>query len=536
MIALRATSHKPPSNVAGYDPAREASECWYDAQAAQRAVDFFPKFLRHVEGKLAGQPFHLEPWQAEIIKTLFGWKRPDGTRRYRVCYIEIPRKNGKSCLAAGIALYLLLSDGEFGAQVYSAASDRDQASLVFNMAAAMIRQCPAMARRLRILDSIKRIRYVERNSYYRAIAADAGGSHGFNPHGIIFDELHTQRTRELWDVLRTGTGARQQPVTVAITTAGHDRLSICYELHEYARQVRDGVVPDASFLPVLYGAEDSDDWRDEAVWRKANPNLGVSVSLDYLRDEAARAQESPLYENTFRNLHLNQWTQQLTRYIPMHLWDRCRESGEPQRDTPCYGGLDLAKTQDLTAWVLVFPRSDGTYLVRPQFWIPEAAARERERQHGRPYSLWAKQGLITLVPGQVMDYRLVREQINADARAFELRQIAYDPWNATQLAVELREEDGLECLEFRQTIGNFNEPTRFLLDLVREGQLLHDGHAVLRWNADCLEVEQDKSGNVRPVKPLQMTPARIDGMVALIMALGLALRTPEPMAPGLSFL
>jgi phage terminase large subunit-like protein len=337
----------------------------------------------------------------------------------------------------------------------------------------------------------------------------------------------------LWDVLESGKGARAQPLTFAISTAGHDRLSICWEQHEYARSVRDGLY-DPSFLPVLYGAPDDADWMDEGVWRAANPNLGVSVSLEFLRDELRKAQENPAEENKFRNLYLNQWTQQLTRYIPMHLWDQagCRKQLEPPKYAPCYGGLDLAKTQDLTAWVLVFPKGKK-FVVKAKFWIPEETAIQRERQHGRPYRLWAKQGLIELVPGRVMDYRMVRRQIVRDAERYDMQQMAYDPWNATETATILREEDGIDALEFRQSIVNLNEPTRMLLELVREERLIHGGHEVLRWNADCLEVKTDSSGNVRPVKPDHATPARIDGMVALIMALGLAVRQPDTSTGGI---
>jgi phage terminase large subunit-like protein len=549
MIAL---AHEAPALVAGYDPHRDASNCWYDGDAAQHAVDFFHRYLKHVEGRqFSGSPLQLQPWQEDLVRTLFGWKRQDGiqvsegllrnrkvwkrcTRRYRTCYVEVPRKNGKSTLAAGIALYLLICDGEPGVQVYGAAKDRDQATIVFRTASAMVQKSPQLSRRIRVLSSQKQMLLPdEPNSFYKVIAADAAGSHGFNPHGIVFDELHTQPNRDLWDVLESGKGARAQPLTFAISTAGHDRLSICWEQHEYARSVRDGLY-DPSFLPVLYGAPDDADWMDEGVWRAANPNLGVSVSLEFLRDELRKAQENPAEENKFRNLYLNQWTQQLTRYIPMHLWDQagCRKQLEPPKYAPCYGGLDLAKTQDLTAWVLVFPKGKK-FVVKARFWIPEETAIQRERQHGRPYRLWAKQGLITLVPGRVMDYRMVRRQIVRDAERYDMQQMAYDPWNATETATILREEDGIDALEFRQSIVNLNEPTRMLLELVREERLIHGGHEVLRWNADCLEVKTDASGNVRPVKPDHATPARIDGMVALIMALGLAVRQPDTSTGGI---
>lgn len=526
-------AQEAPPDVAGYDPFRDAGDCWYDGEAAWRAVDFFPRFVRHIKGsQFAGKTCTLEWWQTAFIATLFGWKRKDGSRRYRTCYCEIPRKNGKSFIASGVGLYLLTCDSEPGAEIYSAACDREQASIVFDVAAAMVRKSKPLKKRLRVLDSIKKMRYFETNSFYKAIAADAAGSHGFNPHGVLFDELHTQKNRGLWGVLTSGMGARRQPLNFVITTAGTDRLSICWEQHQYAKRVRDGFC-DPSFLPVLYGAEDDDDWQDEEVWRKANPNLGVSVSIDFLRDEHRKAVESPAKENEFRNLYLNQWTQQVTRYIPMRLWDaeECRQWFEPKSGRECYGGLDLSSTQDLTAWVLVFPKGKG-FVVKPHFWIAAAAAEREERLHNTPYRKWKEQGLVEVVPGDTIDYRLVRKQIVRDVNRYDMVQLAYDPRSAEQLALQLADEEGINVVKFVQARSTYNEPTRYLLKLLHDKRIYHGGHELLRWNADCVEVT-DMSQPIMPVKPQFDTAAKIDGIAALIMAIGVATTKRAAKAGGI---
>jgi phage terminase large subunit-like protein len=267
----------PPSDLAGYSPLAHAGECYWDAEEAARACDFFPRMLKHVEGPKAGEPLALEEWQAKYIATLFGWKRQNGTRRYRESLAAIPRKAGKSTLAAGIALYCLVCDGEAGAQVYSAAYSKDQASLVYRIAAGMVQRSPKLGKRLHAIDSVKRIVYKQANSFYRAIPAEAGNSHGFNASAVIFDELHTQKHRDLYDVLRSSQGARKQPLFLSITTAGYDRKSICYEVWNHARMVRDGILPDPGFLPLLYETADDADWQDEKVWAACNPNLGVCL-------------------------------------------------------------------------------------------------------------------------------------------------------------------------------------------------------------------------------------------------------------------
>lgn len=498
------------------------SEYWFDDQAAQAAVMFFERVLRHTKGEWNGQPFALMEWQRDqIVRPLFGWKRKDGTRRYRTAYIEVPRKNGKSSLAAGIALYLLFADGEPGAEIYSAAADRDQAAIVFETAKQMVESSPIL---LRMAEVYKRsIVAPSTRSVYRVLSADAYTKHGINAHGIIFDELHAQPDRELWDVLTTSTGARRQPLTVAITTAGYDRESICWEQHEYARQVRDGIIDDPTYFPFIAAASEDDDWQDPAVWAKANPALGVTVKLDYLETEARRAARMPAYQNTFRRLHLNQWTQQESRWLPMEDWDGCAGEVEVEEGQECYGGLDLASTIDIAAFVLVFPprKPDGAFLVKPFFWIPAENMVERARKDRVPYDAWVRQGLITATEGNVIDYGRIVREIEALGKRFNVREIAFDRWGAFQISQQL-EAAGFTMVGFGQGFSSMSAPTRELLRLVLDRKIAHGGHPVLRWMADNVVVRQDPAGNVKPDK--EKSREKIDGIVALIMALDRAIR------------
>jgi phage terminase large subunit-like protein len=488
-------------------------------------VNWFSRLLVHTKGEWAGRPFVLAPWQEhELIRPLFGTLNADGTRRYRTAYVEMPRKQGKTELAAGIALYLLFADGEPGAEIYGAAGDRDQASLVYGVAAQMVKRRAELARRCQVLDATKRLLLPD-GGFYRAIPADAAGSHGFNAHGVIVDELHVQPNRDLWDVLTTSTGARRQPLTFAITTAGFDRHSICWELHEHARQVLDGTVDDPSFFAYIRAAPEDADWTDEAVWRAANPALGDFRSLDEMRALAERARQVPALENAFRRLYLCQWTASETRWLALDRWDACAGAVDRAalRGRDCYAGLDLASTTDLAALVLVFP--DGAepegYDVLPFFWVPAATVAERTRRDRVPYDLWVRQGLVQATPGNVIDYGAIRQTLRDVGAEFRIRELGFDRWGATQLAQELG-DDGLPVVAMGQGFATLSPPTKELLNLVLAGRLRHGGHPVLRWNADNLVVRTDPAGNLKPDK--QKSTEKIDGMLGLVMALDRAIR------------
>ena len=496
---------------------------YFDAAEASRAVDFFREYLTHVKGEWAGQRFNLEPWQEkQIVRPLFGWKRrADGTRRYRMAYIEVPKKNGKSTLSACIGLYLLFSDHEDGAEIYSAAADREQAAIVFDVASQMVKANAELRRRAQIYR--RSIVYTERASTYKVLSADVPTKHGLNAHGVIFDELHVQKNRELWDVLTTATGARRQPLVVAITTAGYDRHSICWEQHEYARKVRDGIIEDGTFLPVVYAASEDEDWTAPKTWKKANPNFGVSVKPSYLEEQCKKAQESPAYENTFRRLHLNQWTKQESRWMPMAAWRACAR-GPSEADLigrTCYSGLDLASTTDIAALVHVFPNEDGTFTALCRFWIPEDNMLSRSQRDRVPYDVWTRQGWIHATPGNVIDYGFIRHAIGEDAQKFDLKEVAFDRWGATKLIQELQAE-GLTVIQFGQGFVSLSPPTKELLNLVLAKKLMSSHNPVLTWMADNVVVEQDAAGNIKPSK--KKSTEKIDGITALVMALDRAVR------------
>lgn len=523
----RRTKKKPASSAKGYS----AKGYWFDEVAAQKAVDFFAECLRHTKGEWAGKPFALEPWQRDdVIRPLFGWKRANGTRKYRTVYVEVPRKNGKSTLAAGVGLILTFADGEPGAEVYSAAADRDQAAIVFETAKGMVEAEPELAGRAEVFR--RSIVVPGTASSYKVISADAPTKHGLNAHGVVIDELHAQPNRDLYDVLVTSTGARRQPVVFMITTAGFDRNSVCWELHEYARKVRDGVIEDDAFLPVIYQAEESDDWTTVATWKKANPSLGRTVKLDYLAAECDRAQEVPGYENTFRRLHLCQWTEQSTRWITMPLWDR--NAGTVDEAIlfrrPVYMALDLGSTTDLSALGKLFPLDDGRFVLRMRFWMPADNVQKRVKGDHVPYDVWIRQGFITTTPGNITDYDFIRRDILADASQYRLRELAYDRWNANQLITQLQAEwpesrpHGPQVVPFGQGFASMSAPTKEFEKLLLGGRLLHGGNPVLRWMASNVCVKQDPAGNLKPDK--MASHERIDGIVVGVMALGRAMVSP----------
>lgn len=495
------------------------SKYYYDEKAAERAVVFIERHITHVKGELSGKPFILEEWQKdEIIRPLFGWKqKKNDLRRYNTAYIEIPRKNGKSNLCAAIALYLLFADGEKGAEVYSAAGDRAQAGIVFDLARQMCLNDKTMSSNCKIFKNS--ITFDKLGSFYKAISADASTKHGFNASGIIFDELHVQPNRDLWDTLTTSTGARKQPLTIAITTAGYNKNSICWEVHEYARKVEKGIVKDEGFLTCIYAADPEDDFTKESTWIKANPGYGSIVKKEYLAKEAEKAEKIVSYENTFRRLHLNQWTTNETKWISDSQWMTCNLNKIKESDfynRECFVGLDLASVRDITALVLLFPSENG-FDVLPYFYTPKDNAFIRSRRDGVDYIAWSKKGLMTLTEGDVTDYNFIKEKIFELAEKFNIRSIAYDRWNSSQLVIDLVNE-GLPMSPFGQGFVSMNQPTKELERLVLAKGINHGGNEVLRWMCSNLQMKLDPAGNIKMDKG--KSKEKIDGMVALVMALG----------------
>ena len=497
----------------------------YDKDAADYAVMFIES-LCHTKGTWARKPFELIDWQEQIIRDIFGTLKPNGYRQFNTAYIEIPKKQGKSELAAAVALLLTCGDGEERAEVYGCAADRQQASIVFNVAADMVRMCPALSKRVKILDSQKRLIYQPTGSIYQVLSADVGNKHGFNTHGVVFDELHTQPNRKLFDVMTKGSGdARMQPLYFLITTAGNDTKSICYEIHQKAQDIIAGRKIDHTFYPVIYGAEESDDWTDPKVWKKANPSLGITVGIDKVKDACESAKQNPGEENAFRQLRLNQWVKQAVRWMPMDKWDKCEfaVSDDDLEGRVCYGGLDLSSTTDITAFVLVFPPEDENdkYVILPYFWIPEDNLDLRVRRDHVPYDVWERQGFLQTTEGNVVHYGYIEKFIESLGERFNIREIAFDRWGAVQMVQNL-EGMGFTVVPFGQGFKDMSPPTKELMKLVLEQKIAHGGHPVLRWMMDNIFIRTDPAGNIKPDK--EKSTEKIDGAVATIMALDRAIR------------
>ena len=486
---------------------------YFDEDEAERVLRFFD-FLRHSKGEWGGQAFILSPWEQAYLWVLFGWRKKDGSRRFRISYLEVARKNGKSTLAAGVALYLLDGDKEPGAEVYSAATKRDQAKIVHGEACRMVRASTMLKQFITVRTDNMFV--LDTNSKFEPLSSDYNSLDGLNIHGAIVDEVHAHKTRDLWDILETATGARRQPLMFAITTAGVSRQGICRELHDYLEKVLDGSLEDDSFCGIIFTLDEEDDYTDERVWVKANPNLGVSVKLDDLRDKIRKAREAPAALNAFLRLHMNVWTQAETRWIDPDAWAACGEQTplEDLRKEPCYAGLDLSSTTDISAFVLKFPRTGDAL---GWFWIPEDEMEKRERRDRVPFSAWVRHGYVEATPGNVIDYEYIRQRIKQVAAEFRgLREIGYDPWNATQLAIQL-EEDGFQVVPVRQGFQTLSPAAKELEREIMSGELKHGGNPVLRWMAANVVLAIDPAENIKPDKA--KSAERIDGIVALCMAI-----------------
>ena len=509
-----------------YRPTKfKARSSHYDQELADRAVTFIEN-LPHTKGIWAGKKFELMAWQEQIVRDVFGIVKPNGYRQFTTAYIEIPKKNGKSELAAAVALYLLCADNEQRAEVYGCAADRSQASIVFDVAVDMVEMTPALQRRIKISKSTKRLTYLPTNSFYQVLSAEAFTKHGLNVHGVVFDELHAQPDRRLFDVMTKGSGdARQQPLYFLITTAGNDVNSICYEQHLKALDLIDKKKKDPTWYPVIYGAPMDADWTDPKVWKKSNPSLGETIKIDKVRDACESAKQNPGEENAFRQLRLNQWVKQAVRWMPMEYWDACawKVDESELEGRVCYGGLDLSQTTDITAFVLCFPPLDeeDKYIFLPFFWIPEENIQRRVLRDHVPYDIWEKQGYLMTTEGNVVHYGFIEQFIHSLGERFNIRDIAYDRWGAVQMVQNL-EEDGFTVVPFGQGFKDMSPPTKELFKLTMEQKIAHGGHPILRWMVDNIYITQDPAGNIKADK--KKSTEKIDGAVAAIMALDRAIR------------
>ncbi|MFH0902312.1 MAG: terminase TerL endonuclease subunit [Pseudomonadota bacterium] len=498
----------------------------FDRQAAEHVLQFF-SFLKHSKGEWAGKPFVLEPWQQFILWVLFGWKRADGLRRFRTAYIEVPRKNGKTTLVAGIGLYLMSADGEPGAEVYSAATKRDQAKLSWGEAVRMTKASSALRRMIKHWKASDTLAIEETASKFQPLGADDDTLDGLNVHGALVDEVHAHKTRGVVEVLETATGARRQPLQVEITTAGTDQTSICFEHHEYSRQILEGTIEADTWFAFIACLDEGDRWDDPAVWAKANPNYGVSVKPDDLARKAEKAKKLPAALNAFLRLHLDVWTQQVDRWISLELWDENAgevDDKEGLVGRRCFGGLDLSSVSDLTAWVMVFPHEDDPDAVDVlcRFWCPEARLTDRENRYADQYQAWERQGYLTATPGNAVDYQFIKAQVLADAQQFKLVDLNVDRlFQGYQVSMELADE-GLEVLGMGQGFLSMAAPMKEFERRLLAKKLCHGGNPVLRWMAGNVAVRQDPAANLKVDKATSQ--GKVDGIVALVMALDRAMR------------
>lgn len=498
----------------------------FDPARAERAVRFIESCCYLSKGKWAGKRLKLRKWQAEIIRETFGWIDPaTGFRRYRKVFIFLSRKNGKSNLAAAIALYCLFGDGEQGAEVVCAANSRDQASIVFNAAAAMVRQSQILHNRAKIIPSTKRILFDETGSILRAVSAEVPTAYGLDISALIYDEIAFATTRELYDALTTAGGSRQQPLQVFITTASWETEGIGHDLYTYAKGVLANPESDPTFLPIIYELPESADWTDEATWGIANPALGDFLQLETLQNEAREAMANTASQGKFLTLHCNRWTQAAESWLDVAKWaEGARPFDEDAlRGQPCFLGVDLSSKVDLTAVVALWPLDDGTFYLRPFFFIPDADLRARVLRDHAPYDGWIESRHVTATPGEVVDYSFVRAKIRELAERYEIKAVGYDPWHATQFIQELQ-ADGLECIPIRQGHQSLGAPTKEFESLITAHKLHHDGNPCLVWQIGNVSTRQDANNNIVPCK--KKSRQRIDGVVASIMALECSLRIP----------
>lgn len=500
---------------------------YFDQDAADFATGFFENFLVHSKGKFAGKPFELiSPWQKEdIIEELFGWKRVvDDTRRFRVGYIEVPKKNGKSTLLSGIGLLLTVADAEPAAEVYIAANSRDQAGIIYRQMAEIVRGSPILAKRLEVVDSRKNIAYVKANSFARVISSDSHTAEGLNIHGLLYDELHSTRDRRLWDAVRYGGISRNQPLICAITTAGSERTGVCWEQHEYALKV----MADPSFDPQFFGyitaATPDDDYTDPAVWKAANPSYGHTMDETSFEADVKEAEQSNSKLASFLRYRLNIWCQGENKFLNVNQWDKCCEPWDHMGpDRVWYGGLDLAQTWDCNAFVAVSRGPDDVFDVMCRFWMPGDNAHKRSIADNVPYVEWNKDDEtgLCLTPGDVCDYDFIKRDILEFCKQRTVKRIAVDPHNSHYLVQQLQAE-ALDVIGFSQGFSNMNPACRLVETLVAQTRLRTNTNKILTWMAGNAAVKENSDGYIKIVKPSASSPARVDGIIALAMALSLA--------------
>ena len=489
---------------------------YFDKEAASKAIGFIETFCTHTKGELAGKPLLLEDWQKKIIGDLFGWKQENGLRKYRTALIQLPRKNGKTTLAASIICYVLFSCKERGNELYAAAGDRGQANILFSIVSNMVLQNKELSSRAKVFRNS--ITNESKGNFFQAISSDSKTKHGYSAGCVIMDELHVQSNRDLYDTLLTSTAARTEPLFISITTAGYNKNSIAWEVYNYAKQVQDKIIEDSSFYSAIYEADLEDDITKESTWKKANPNYGISLRKEYMQRESQRAVDVPSYQNTFKRLMLNIWTDSITAWIGAKEWELCQGDIDLKelKNKECWCGLDLASTRDISALVLLF-KEDEKFIVVPYFFIPEENAKKRSERDKVDYVTWIRDNHIIATSGDVADYNFIKQKIMDLGMEYRIQSICYDRWNASQLVIDLT-NDGVPMDSFGQGFQSMAAPSKQAESLILSKQIVHDGNPVLKWMIANTVMEEDAAGNIKPSK--KKSSEKIDGVVSLIMALG----------------
>jgi phage terminase large subunit-like protein len=501
----------------------------FNPDAALHAISWISRSCPITEDSISvkfGDRLRLEPWQQAFLWMLFGWKRKDCTRRFRYIYAELARGNGKSKIAGAIALYILKGEGTQGAAVYSVATKKEQAKLVWADSVLMCKNSPnPQLSQLNFYTSA--ISEDNTATTYQPLASEDKSLDGLRPNLIVIDEFHQLVKRELWNVCKTALGKKPSSAVLAITTAGSDRHSVCYEQRTYCENILNGLIEDDSYYPFICSLDEGDDPFDPNNWIKANPNLGIAIEYSTLAEAANQARQIPSEYNAFLRLRCNIWTESNVRWMPMDKWDECSQPYDRSllKGRPCFGGLDLSTTTDISAFVLLFPPhgTDKLWRVIPHFFLPKDAIADRSNRDHVPYDTWHRDGLFNLTPGNVIDYEHIRALINKASEDFDIKQIAYDRWNATQIVTQLN-GDGFEMVPMGQGFQSFNAPMKLLLEMILRKEITHGGNPVLRWMAANTVAEVDPAGSIKPDK--SECPDKIDGIVALIMALGRASVVP----------
>ena len=531
------------------------SEYYFNPGAGLKVVKFF-EFLRHSKGQWAGQVFKLSPWQQFVVYVVFGWlRREDKSRRFQYVYLEVARKNGKTTLIAGLGLYLLDGDGEPGAEIYSVATKHDQAMISHSEATRMVKSSALLRDHIRIYRNNLHVESTA--SKFEPVGRDTSTLDGLNVHGALIDELHVHKTRDAWDVMDTATGARLQPLMIAITTAGFDKQSICWEQHSYTERILTGVdhpdvgVTDDTYFGIIYTLDEGEEegWDNEDIWVKANPNIDIMPTIRKdLKKKAKKAFELPSERNAFLRKHLDIWTESETLWITPELWKACGGAvdSEALRGRICYAGLDLSTNKDITAFVMVFPpeAEEDPYRILCRFFIPQDNMEIRVRRDRVQYDVWVRAGYITATPGNVIDYHFVVKQIEQDLKQYDIREIAYDRWGATKIMQDLQDlgfddpteiDDPIRSLvRFGQGYASMSPPMKALERMILAQEIAHGGNPVLAWMASNVVASEDPAENIKPNK--EKSRERIDGIVALIMGLDRSIRHAEVDAPGISFI